>query len=78
MLEHLKEIIMNYVEVNEEDITMDARFMEDLGFNSFDFTNMLGELEDALDIEIDLHKAAEIMTVEEMVGYLEEVCNEDL
>lgn len=71
MLEQLKEIIVNYVEVNPEDITPESRFMEDLGFNSFDFMNMLGELEDALDIEIKQQEAANIRTVQEAAEYLE-------
>lgn len=71
MLEQLKEIIVNYVEVNPEDITPESRFMEDLGFNSFDFMNMLGELEDVLDIEIEQQEAANIRTVQEAAEYLE-------
>lgn len=71
MLEQLKEIIVNYVEVNQEDITPESRFMEDLGFNSFDFMNMLGELEDVLDIEIEQQEAANIRTVQEAAEYLE-------
>ena len=34
MFEELKEIICQYVEVPEDKITEDSRFMEDLGFNS--------------------------------------------
>ena len=49
MLEQLKEIIVNYVEVNKEDIKPESRFMEDLGFTSFDFMSMLGEIEDELE-----------------------------
>ena len=75
MLEQLKESIVNYVEVNPEDITPESRFMEDLGFNSFDFMNMLGELEDALDIEIEQQEAANIRTVQEAVAYLEGLKN---
>ena len=75
MLEQLIEIIVNYVEVNPEDITPESRFMEDLGFNSFDFMNMLGELEDALDIEIEQQEAANIRTVQEAVEYLEGLKN---
>ena len=46
MLEKLSEIICNYVEVDPENIKEDSRFMEDLGFTSFDFMSLLGELED--------------------------------
>ncbi len=71
MFEKLVKVICNYVEVNPEQITEESRFMEDLGFTSFDFMSMLGELEDELDVEIDQQKAADIRTVKEAVSYLE-------
>ena len=52
MFDQLTEIITNYVEVDKEDIKPESRFMEDLGFTSFDFMSMLGEIEDELDVEI--------------------------
>lgn len=73
MLEKMKEIIVQYVEVAPETITEDSRFMEDLGFTSFDFMSMLGEIEDALDVDIDQQKAADIRTVGEAVAYLEQL-----
>ena len=36
MLEQLKEVICNYVEVAPEQIQPESRFMEDMGFTSFD------------------------------------------
>lgn len=71
MFEKLVEIITNYVEVKKEDIKPESRFMEDLGFSSFDFMSMLGEIEDELDVEIDQEKAADIRTVQEAADYLE-------
>jgi len=71
MFEKLAEIITNYVEVKKEDIKPESRFMEDLGFSSFDFMSMLGEIEDELDVEIDQEKAADIRTVQEAADYLE-------
>ena len=71
MEEKLKAIICNYVEVEPENIQMESRFMEDLGFTSFDFMSMLGELEDELDIEVDQQEVANIRTVQEAVTYLE-------
>lgn len=73
MLGQLKEIILNYVEIEPEVITPEARFMEDLGFTSFDFMSMLGEIEDTFDIEIDQQEAADIRTVQEAVDYLEKL-----
>ena len=71
MFEQLAEIITNYVEVKKEDIKPESRFMEDLGFSSFDFMSMLGEVEDNFDVEIEEEKAADIRTVQEAVEYLE-------
>ena len=51
--------------------------MEDLGFTSFDFMSMLGELEDEFDIEIDQKKAADIRTVGEAASYLEALSAEN-
>lgn len=73
MFEKLADIIVNYVEVNKEDIKPESRFMEDLGFTSYDFMSMLGEVEDELDVEIDQEEAANIRTVQEAVDYLERI-----
>lgn len=71
MFEKLVEIICNYVEADPEQITEESRFMEDLGFTSFDFMSMLGELEDEFDIEVDQQEAARIRTVGEAISYME-------
>lgn len=71
MYEKLVNMICNYVEVKPENITPESRFMEDLGFTSFDFMSMLGELEDEFDIEVDEQKVANIRTINEAVEYLE-------
>ena len=75
MLEKLKNIIINYVEVDKDEIKPESRFMEDLGFTSFDFMSMLGEIEDELDVEIDQGEAADIRTVQEAIDYLEKISN---
>ncbi len=73
MLEKLTQIILRYVEVKEEDIKPESRFMEDLGFTSYDFMSMLGEVEDELEVEVNQEEAANIRTVQEAVDYLERI-----
>ena len=73
MFDRLVEIICTYVEAEPENVTRDSRFMEDLGFTSFDFMSMLGELEDELDVEINQQEAADIRTVGEAAAYLEKI-----
>ena len=43
MFDELVEIICNYVDVQPADVHEESRFMEDLGFTSFDFMSMLGD-----------------------------------
>lgn len=71
MFEQLVDIICNYVEVEPENVHPESRFMEDLGFTSFDFMSMLGEIEEMFDVELEQEKAAGIRTVQEAVDYLE-------
>lgn len=73
MYDKLADIIVNYVEIKKEDIKPESRFMEDMGFTSFDFMSMCGELEEALDIEIDEEAAANIRTMQDAVNYLESI-----
>ncbi len=70
MFDQLTDMIVNYVEVKKEDIRPESRFIEDLGFTSFDFMSLLGEAEDVLDVEINQEEAANIRTVQEAVDYL--------
>lgn len=75
MFEKLVEIICNYVEVEPEKITPDSRFMEDLGFTSFDFMSMLGEVEDTFDIEVDETEVVKLRTVGEAVEYIQKLAD---
>lgn len=73
MLDQVKELITNYVEVSTEEITEDSKFIDDLGFNSYDFMSFLGEIEDEFDVEIDEREAVKIHTVGEAVKYIETI-----
>ncbi|HJB96396.1 MAG TPA: acyl carrier protein [Candidatus Mediterraneibacter intestinigallinarum] len=76
MFERLVNIICNYVEVEPENIHPESRFMEDLGFTSFDFMSMLGEIEDEFDVEVEQSEVVNIRTVQEAVDYLEKLTSE--
>ena len=51
--------------------------MEDLGFTSFDFMSMLGEVEDEFDVEVEQSEVMNIRTVGEAVDYLEKLSGEN-
>ncbi len=73
MFEHLKELIINYVEVEPESIAPESRFIEDLGFNSYDFMSLLGDLETELDVIVDENEVVKLHTVGDAVEYLEKI-----
>lgn len=64
-------MICNYVEADPDSITEDSRFIEDLGFNSYDFISLLGEAEEVFGITIDEQQVADIHTVGEAIKYIE-------
>ncbi len=71
MFNELKEIICTYVDINPEEITEDSRFIEDLGFTSYDFMSMVGELEDKYDIEVVEREVIQVKTVGDAVNYIQ-------
>lgn len=76
MLEQLKPIICNYVEVDPDTITMDSRFIEDLQFNSYDFMSFLGEIEEVLEVSVEEQDVLELRTVGDAIRYLEGLKNQ--
>lgn len=71
MLDQLKELIVNYVEVDADSITEDSRFIEDLGFNSYDFMSLLGEVEDTFGVQVDENEVVKLATVGDALKYFE-------
>lgn len=71
-----KKIVAQYCDVEQEEISNDMRFREDLGFSSLDFMSFLGELEDTFDIELDEDDVLQIHTVKEALGLLERLQQE--
>lgn len=70
MLEKITALITNYIDIDPSEINENSRFMDDIGFNSYDFMCMLGDCEDEFDIEIDEAEAANSKTVGELIKYL--------
>ncbi len=69
-------LVAEYGDLPVEEITMDMRFREDLGFNSLNFMTFLGDLEDMFDIEVDADKVVDMNTVEDAIEYAEELVAE--
>jgi len=72
MLETLKEIMLEYVDVPADSITPDTRFLADLAMNSLDIMTMVGEIEDRFNVEIPTEDLGSIYTVQDLLDYLQE------
>ncbi len=71
MIDKMRELITNCVDVSPAEISENSKFIDDLGFNSYDFMSFLGEIEDEFDIEVDEREALKIHTVGEAIKYIE-------
>lgn len=71
MFEQVKELIMDALDMEEEKITLEANFKEDLGIDSLDLFEMVMTVEDNFDIEIPSEDLEGIQTVGDLVKYIE-------
>jgi acyl carrier protein len=71
MLEKIRDILVEYVDVPREQITMETNLLTDLGLSSLDVINIVVAFEDEFGIEIPDRKLTEIVTVEDIVRFLQ-------
>ena len=71
MLEKMKEIIAEQLGVEEDEITLDTSFKEDLGADSLDTVELVMALEEEFDIEIPDEEAEKITTVQSAIDYVQ-------
>ena len=70
LFERIKEIIVDQLGAEEDQVTMDARFREDLEADSLDLVELIMAFEDEFGGEISDEEAQKITTVGEAVSYL--------
>jgi acyl carrier protein len=66
----VKEIVVQQLGVNEEQVTEDASFIEDLGADSLDQVELVMAFEEEFNIEIPDEDAEKITTVGQAVEYI--------
>jgi acyl carrier protein len=67
--EKVKSIIAENLDVDEQEITADASFTEDLGADSLDIVELVMAFEEAFGIEIPDEDAEKITTVQNAIDY---------
>lgn len=70
IFEELKKIIVEQLGVNEENVTMQASFIDDLSADSLDIVELVMNIEEKFDLEIPDSEAEKIATVEDVVEYI--------
>ena len=70
--EKVKEIIVEELDVDEQEVTAEASFVDDLRADSLDVVELVMRFEEVFDIEIPDEDAERITTVKEAVAYIEE------
>lgn len=73
--EKLKKIIAEVLNVDQEEITMDTTFIDDLGADSLDIFQIIMGLEEEFDVEIDNEEAEKIVTVGDAVEKIKNALN---
>ncbi len=68
----VKSIIVEQLGVDEEEVTPDASFVDDLGADSLDTVELVMEFEEEFDITIPDEEAEKIQTVGQAIQYIEE------
>jgi acyl carrier protein len=69
--DRVKKVVVEQLDVNEDEVTTDASFVEDLGADSLDVVELVMGLEEEFDVEIPDEDAEKITTVQEAVSYIE-------
>lgn len=70
MLEKMKEIIAEQLNVNAEDVKAESKFKEDLNADSLDLFELVMALEEAYSVEIPSEELEKLLTVQDVCDYL--------
>ena len=70
--EKIKKIIVEQLGVNEDQVTPEAKFIEDLGADSLDTVELVMALEEEFGNEIPDEEAEKLQSVGDVIKYVEE------
>ena len=75
VFEKLREIILDQLDVDEEDVTPDADFIDDLHADSLDITLLMKTISEEFDIAVSDDAVDRISTVGDAVEFIESYVN---
>ena len=68
--DRVKKIVVEQLGAKEEDVTLEASFVDDLGADSLDTVELVMALEEEFETEIPDEEAEKITTVKEAIDYI--------
>jgi acyl carrier protein len=69
--DRLRKIVVEQLMLDEDDVTPTARFVDDLGADSFDFVELVLAVEDEFDINIEDEEAETLVTFGDALAYVQ-------
>ncbi len=74
--DRVKEIIVEQLGVNPEQVTPAAKFIEDLGADSLDTVELVMAFEEEFNVEVPDEDAEKLQTVGDVIRYIEDKVEE--
>jgi len=71
VFDKIREILSAQLNIDEDEMTMDTKIIEDLGADSLDVVEMLATVEDEFDAEIPDEKIESLKTIGDVVEYIQ-------
>ncbi|SFV52716.1 Acyl carrier protein [hydrothermal vent metagenome] len=72
LFDNVKEVVIEQLNVAEDEVKEESKFIEDLGADSLDVVELVMALEEEFDIEIPDEKAESILTVGDAIKFIED------
>ena len=71
LIDDIKEVVVEQLSVDAAEVKAESKFVEDLGADSLDVVELVMALEEKFDIEIPDEEAEKILTVQDVINYIE-------
>ncbi|MDZ7612221.1 MAG: acyl carrier protein [Candidatus Moranbacteria bacterium] len=71
VMEKIKNIVSEQLDCAESEVVPEANFVDDLGADSLDLTELIMAMEDEFGLEIDDEEAEKLRTVNDVIMYIE-------
>lgn len=63
-------IISEQLSLREEDVSLESRFVDDLGADSLDIVELIMEMEEEFDVEIPDEDIEKMLTIKDVISYI--------